>query len=220
MRLLASLAFVVAVAMWARPAPAHACSGGPSPELFDVQGFSEWSDAIVVGEVVREEGVGAGTYASTLDVAAVLLGEPVEEVHLPVLGVTLGNCWGGPRLPEGQRVIAFLEDVSDESSSGATRWQISLMGYGVYHLDGEDAVLDRTPWGEPENPLPWQTDRAQPAVQLIEEIAAANQSEPDEVRAALAFVRGDQADSRALIALLAATGLLAATLVLARTLRT
>ncbi|MCK9487565.1 MAG: hypothetical protein M0R73_12855 [Dehalococcoidia bacterium] len=204
-----------------RPEAASACYGGPAPEVLNPAGFTQYADAIIVGEVAREEEWRdrPGIYASTVRVEATLLGDVDEEVVLPALGVLQGDCSGGQRLPEGERVLLFLERLPDNVNLPQARWQIAIMGYGLYSLVDGKALLDRNPYRHddaPPPPLPWQSDVERPAEDVIREVATLTAADPTEVDRALRFAIGSPPDNRGLIALMVAAASAVAVLGIAR----
>jgi len=163
------------------------------------EGFSSEATMIVVGEVVSEESWPdrPNIFDSTVRVAATLLGDPQEVVYFPALGVQWGDCSGGARLIESERVVLFAYPKAMDPLTGRYRgepddsgWQIAVMGYGRYTLHDDQA------WLEHRSLAPDPVRREMKvADDLIREIAALHNSDADEVERALAFVRGGPVES-------------------------
>jgi len=151
--------------------------------------FSEWSEAIVVGEVVDEVRVPhPGTwprYESRIEVVATLAGEVPEEIVLRDLGQLGADCSGGPRLVEGERVLLFLVD-RDALGMAVDEWRVADSGQAKYRLDAGQALYHSSYTGED------QPEQVGAAAELIEEIASMNNSDPGQVTRALEFAQERQ----------------------------
>ena len=162
--LLGLAAFAVLAPATAKPAAA--CSFA----LATLDEMAELAEIVIVGEVVTEHPVGPDVYRSTISVSATLKGNPEREFTLDQLGLLLGDCSGGPRLAAGERVLLFL-------SNWGGRVQVNAYEQGKYVLsEGEAKTLS--------NP-------AMSADDALRRVAAITNAPPDELDAALAFVRDE-----------------------------
>ncbi len=183
---------------------AHACTldRTPSPAGL-VSDQVAAADLIVVGVVTEETVVGehggnpsTPTYASTVDVRAVLAGSFDEPtLRLTPLGWLSASCTGGPRLLEGERVLLFLETANpfyQQEGIEFSEWQGVLQGAKYFFLDDE-AFLEEQFSFEGGRKLAAAGD----IVALIAAVAAAAQSDGEEIaRAVLAALGEDDDEGR------------------------
>ena len=112
------------------------------------------ADLIVVGRVIEEAVVGqrggdppTPTYASTIEVRAVLVGAYDEStLRLTPLGWLSALCTGGPRLLEGERVLLFLalpSQLDQEEGFENSKWQGVLAGAKYFFARRPGLLRDR-----------------------------------------------------------------------------
>jgi hypothetical protein len=168
-------AVAVAVALAAPPPGAVACSLALVPLEQTVEG----ADAVIVGETFRERQAGSHgslpVYESTVRVAAVLQGTPPREITLSQLGFLGAACEGGPRLPEGERVLLVLgKGTLGHESEGD--WQVRGYEGGKYVLVDGRAENALFPPGDLE--------------EVLRRVANVTGASPEQLDAAIAFALG------------------------------
>lgn len=180
----------------------HACSldRTPSPAGLVADQVAA-AELIVVGVVAEETVVGqrggnpsTPTYASTVDVRAVLAGSFDEPtLRLTPLGWLSASCTGGPRLLAGERVVLFLETPNSfyqEEGIEYSEWQGVLQGAKYFFEDDEAFLEEQFSFEGGRDPA-----AAGDTVALIGAVGTAAQSEGEEiVRAVLAALGDDEDD--------------------------
>ncbi len=153
--------------------PAAACRIGP----MTLEQGAEFADLVIVGEVISERSVASGVYESTIDIAATLKGRSEPGLTLNELGFLGADCsGGGPRLAEGERVLLFIG--RSPLTTGAVQRQVVGYEYGRYVLSDTEAITARG-------------DTAIPVEDFLHRIAAVTGAAPDQLDAALSFVRDE-----------------------------
>ena len=134
--LVASIAVTLALTGVA-PRNAYACSLAPPDKNDPLKYVLEDASLVIVGRVVDERATGGVSgekaYESRVTPDAVLRGSaPNGDIVLPRLNTLGADCSGGPRLPEGERVLLFLYKTSMfDPQTGRNQqdvWQIGLVG--------------------------------------------------------------------------------------------
>lgn len=120
-----------------RAGTAHACSIASIDVRESMLRRAPLSDLVIIGTVTDERTYGrAGDstlYVSTVRTDAMLKGEAdAESISIPLLGQLGGDCSGGPRLREGERVLLLLDwQYTARSGDGSIEyaWQFqSIFG--------------------------------------------------------------------------------------------
>lgn len=178
----ASMALALAALAAFAPGAAEralACSIGPG----SLESSAEYADLIIVGEVVAEEPGGPyDTYSSTIRVAATFRGETDEMLRLENLGYLGADCSGGPRLPEGERVLLFLIHYRSPSEPAVTPETGPLQPAGWEN--GKYALQDGNFVSRYAQPASY------PYWDAVQRVAAITNAPQDEIDAALAFAGG------------------------------
>jgi len=152
--------------------------------------FVEQATVVVVGEVVAREPAERGHGEDVgFQTAAVLAGDPPDEITLRGIGALGADCRGGPPLPDGERFLLFLTNLNLYGAVSPTRpdeLRIVWVGHGVYRFT-DDETLHYLGYYDPPTEAPQgSTD------EFLRQVGAQLDSDPAEVERAVVFANGGE----------------------------